>query len=49
VLVKGSDYRIDQVVGGDDVRSWGGRVLLVDLAEGHSTSATIRRMAVPAG
>ncbi len=49
VLVKGSDYTIDQVVGGDDVRSWGGTVLLVDLAEGHSTSATIRRMAVPAG
>ena len=49
VLVKGSDYRIDQVVGGEDVRSWGGTVLLVDLAEGHSTSATIRRMAVPAG
>ncbi|MDE2005171.1 MAG: D-glycero-beta-D-manno-heptose 1-phosphate adenylyltransferase [Rhodospirillales bacterium] len=45
VLVKGSDYREDQVVGGDLVRGWGGRVLLVNLQEGHSTSATIRRMA----
>ncbi len=46
VLVKGSDYTVDQVVGGDLVAGWGGRVLLVDLAEGHSTSATIRRMGV---
>ena len=46
VLVKGADYRIDQVVGGDLVTGWGGRVLLVDLRQGHSTSATIRRMAV---
>jgi len=46
VLVKGSDYRVDQVVGGDLVQGWGGRVLLVDLQAGHSTSATIRRMAV---
>ena len=45
VLVKGSDYRIDQVVGGDLVAGWGGAVLLVDLRAGHSTSATIRRMA----
>ncbi|HET6184651.1 MAG TPA: D-glycero-beta-D-manno-heptose-7-phosphate kinase [Acetobacteraceae bacterium] len=44
VLVKGSDYTLDQVVGGDLVQGWGGRVLLVDLAAGHSTSGTIRRM-----
>ena len=46
VLVKGADYRIDQVVGGDLVTGWGGKVVLVDLRQGHSTSATIRRMAV---
>jgi D-beta-D-heptose 7-phosphate kinase/D-beta-D-heptose 1-phosphate adenosyltransferase len=45
VLVKGSDYGLDQVVGADLVMGWGGRVLLVDLEAGHSTSATIRRMA----
>jgi D-beta-D-heptose 7-phosphate kinase/D-beta-D-heptose 1-phosphate adenosyltransferase len=49
VLVKGSDYTVDQVVGGDLVRSWGGKVLLVTLREGHSTTGTIRRMAAPAG
>jgi D-beta-D-heptose 7-phosphate kinase / D-beta-D-heptose 1-phosphate adenosyltransferase len=47
VLIKGSDYTVDQVVGGDLVQSWGGEVLLVELREGHSTSGTIRRMALP--
>jgi len=45
VLVKGADYTVDQVVGGDLVRGWGGRVLLADLKPGHSTTATIQRMA----
>jgi D-beta-D-heptose 7-phosphate kinase/D-beta-D-heptose 1-phosphate adenosyltransferase len=49
VLVKGSDYTVDQVVGGDLVQSWGGRVVLVTLREGHSTTGTIRRMTIPAG
>jgi D-beta-D-heptose 7-phosphate kinase / D-beta-D-heptose 1-phosphate adenosyltransferase len=47
VLVKGSDYTVDQVVGGDRVQGWGGKVLLVTLREGHSTTGTIRRMTVP--
>jgi D-beta-D-heptose 7-phosphate kinase/D-beta-D-heptose 1-phosphate adenosyltransferase len=45
VLVKGADYRVDQVVGAEFVQSYGGRVVLAELAEGHSTTATIRRMA----
>ena len=45
VLVKGADYKLDQVVGGELVRSWGGRVLLADLTPGQSTTATIKRMA----
>ncbi|MBF0267542.1 MAG: D-glycero-beta-D-manno-heptose-7-phosphate kinase [Alphaproteobacteria bacterium] len=44
LLVKGSDYTVDKVVGADLVQSWGGRVLLADLAQGHSTTATIARM-----
>ena len=47
VLVKGADYRIDQVVGADVVQGWGGTVLLVDLQPGHSTTGTIRRMRDP--
>ncbi|MBT9444121.1 MAG: D-glycero-beta-D-manno-heptose-7-phosphate kinase [Hyphomonadaceae bacterium] len=43
VLVKGSDYTEEQVVGGDVVRASGGRVLLVDLVEGHSTTALVER------
>jgi len=48
VLVKGADYRIDQVVGADLVQGWGGTVLLVELEAGHSTTRTIRRMTAPA-
>ncbi len=44
VLIKGADYTRETVVGGDLVESWGGRVVLARLAEGHSTTATIRRM-----
>ena len=44
VLIKGADYRVDQVVGGDLVQAWGGQVILADLAEGHSTTGTIARM-----
>ena len=45
VLAKGADYTIDQVVGADIVQAQGGEVLLVDLEQGHSTTATIARLA----
>jgi len=48
VLVKGADYTMDQVVGGDLVHGWGGRVMLVNLQEGYSTTGTIKRMTAPA-
>lgn len=41
VLIKGSDYTEDQVVGGDVVRAHGGRVMLIDLSVGHSTSRLV--------
>ena len=44
MLVKGADYRLDQVVGRELVESWGGRVVLADLVPGHSTTATLRRL-----
>jgi len=43
VLVKGGDYLEDQVVGSSEVRSWGGKVTLVPLVEGQSTTEVIRR------
>ncbi|GJQ28144.1 MAG: bifunctional protein HldE [Phycisphaerae bacterium] len=44
VLVKGADYAKDAVVGASFVESHGGRVVLVDLVEGKSTTTTIRRL-----
>ncbi|HXV75985.1 MAG TPA: D-glycero-beta-D-manno-heptose-7-phosphate kinase [Candidatus Polarisedimenticolaceae bacterium] len=44
VLVKGADYTKDRVVGADLVTSYGGRVLLAKLEEGHSTTGTIARV-----
>ena len=41
VLVKGRDYSIDKVVGADTVISYGGRVEIIDLIEGKSTSSMI--------
>jgi D-beta-D-heptose 7-phosphate kinase / D-beta-D-heptose 1-phosphate adenosyltransferase len=45
VLVKGADYRIEDVVGRAEVESAGGDVLLVSHVPGHSTSALVRRSA----
>jgi len=47
VIVKGADYAEDQVVGAEIVKARGGRVLLVSLAEGHSTSRIAQRAATP--
>lgn len=44
VLVKGADYTIDTVVGADFVQSYGGKVILAELVQGFSTTATIARM-----
>ncbi|MBT3238429.1 MAG: D-glycero-beta-D-manno-heptose-7-phosphate kinase [Rhodospirillaceae bacterium] len=45
VLVKGADYTVNTVVGADLVQSYGGRVELFALEPGHSTTATIARLA----
>lgn len=44
VLVKGADYKVEDVVGGDLVIGWGGNVVLAELEPGQSTTATIGRM-----
>ncbi|HEV7993049.1 MAG TPA: D-glycero-beta-D-manno-heptose 1-phosphate adenylyltransferase, partial [Gemmatimonadaceae bacterium] len=41
VLVKGGDYTRDRVVGADIVEARGGRVVLVDLVTGQSTSRLV--------
>jgi D-beta-D-heptose 7-phosphate kinase/D-beta-D-heptose 1-phosphate adenosyltransferase len=44
VLIKGADYSVDAVVGGDLVRAVGGRVVLAKLVPGKSTTQTIGRL-----
>jgi len=45
IIVKGSDYSEDQVVGGKEVKSWGGKIVLIDVVEGRSTSNIIKKLA----
>lgn len=45
VLVKGGDYSPETVVGAGDVVAAGGRVVIVPLTPGQSTSDTIRALA----
>ena len=45
VLVKGADYRIEEVVGRELVEADGGEIVLVDLVPGYSTSALVQRSA----
>jgi D-beta-D-heptose 7-phosphate kinase/D-beta-D-heptose 1-phosphate adenosyltransferase len=44
VLIKGDDYTISQVVGCDIIQEWGGRVSLIPVTPGHSTSLIARRL-----
>ncbi|MGB9499114.1 MAG: D-glycero-beta-D-manno-heptose-7-phosphate kinase [Dissulfuribacterales bacterium] len=44
VLVKGSDYRIDQVIGKEEVETVGGKVVLVDFLPNQSSSLLIDRI-----
>lgn len=43
VLVKGADYQPHEVVGAELVAARGGRLVLVELAAGHSTTALVAR------
>ena len=45
ILIKGGDYELDDVVGGDIVQAYGGKVKLAKFVDGHSSTAVISRMA----
>jgi D-beta-D-heptose 7-phosphate kinase/D-beta-D-heptose 1-phosphate adenosyltransferase len=45
LLVKGADYRHDEVVGAAIVEGYGGKVILAELLPGFSTTATIAKLA----
>ncbi|WP_423823440.1 bifunctional D-glycero-beta-D-manno-heptose-7-phosphate kinase/D-glycero-beta-D-manno-heptose 1-phosphate adenylyltransferase HldE [Salinisphaera sp. SPP-AMP-43] len=44
VLVKGGDYRVEDIAGGECVRAAGGEVRVLDFLAGYSTSAIVERM-----
>jgi len=44
VLVKGGDYKPEEIVGYDIVKAKGGEVITIDLVEGYSTTSTIEKM-----
>jgi D-beta-D-heptose 7-phosphate kinase / D-beta-D-heptose 1-phosphate adenosyltransferase len=44
VLVKGSDYSIDNIIGADFVRDNGGQTIIVPFIEGKSTTSIINRI-----
>jgi rfaE bifunctional protein nucleotidyltransferase chain/domain len=46
VLVKGGDYTLETIIGADIVAAKGGRVVVIPLVEGKSTTRIIERMSV---
>ncbi len=44
VLVKGGDYSLETIVGADFVLTNGGEVLTIDLVQGKSTTAIIKKL-----
>lgn len=44
ILVKGSDYKPEDIVGYDIVKAKGGEVITIDLTEGFSTTAILERV-----
>jgi D-beta-D-heptose 7-phosphate kinase / D-beta-D-heptose 1-phosphate adenosyltransferase len=47
VLVKGADYQRKDIVGGDDVEGWGGRVVRVPLVKDQSTTRLLAKRRPP--
>jgi D-beta-D-heptose 7-phosphate kinase/D-beta-D-heptose 1-phosphate adenosyltransferase len=45
VLVKGGQYKLEEVVGYDLITSWGGKVVRAEMEDGFSTTNTISKMA----
>lgn len=44
VLVKGGDWKIDQIVGGREVVDWGGEVMSLNFVDGYSTTSVIEKI-----
>jgi rfaE bifunctional protein nucleotidyltransferase chain/domain len=44
IIVKGGDYAEETIVGAEEVKSWGGRVIVMPLTPNQSTTKIIERM-----
>jgi rfaE bifunctional protein nucleotidyltransferase chain/domain len=44
VIVKGGDYTEETIVGASEVKTWGGRVVVVPITPGQSTTAIIKKL-----
>ncbi|MCF8368202.1 MAG: D-glycero-beta-D-manno-heptose 1-phosphate adenylyltransferase [Bacteroidales bacterium] len=44
ILVKGSDYKAEDIVGYDIINAKGGKVITIDFLEGYSTSGIINKI-----
>lgn len=44
VLVKGSDYKAEEIVGYDVVKAKSGEVVTIDIVDGYSTTAIVRKL-----
>lgn len=43
ILVKGGDFKVSQIVGAKEVKSWGGKVKSLTFVKGRSTTEIIKR------
>jgi D-glycero-beta-D-manno-heptose 1-phosphate adenylyltransferase len=44
VLVKGGDYKVEDIAGAKEVIAWGGRVVINPIVQGFSTTSIIQKM-----
>lgn len=44
LLIKGNDYSVSEVVGHKEIKKWGGKVELVPLLQGRSTTKIIKKL-----
>ena len=44
LLVKGGDYRKEEIAGAKDVESWGGDIVILPFLKGYSTTGLIKKL-----
>ena len=44
VLVKGGDYDVNKLIGGDFIKSYGGEIAIIPFVEGYSTTSIINKI-----